>query len=221
MVIKRVGMNKRGQFFILSAVIIASILVSLVSVRNSVTTGDAPKRFYYYSQQLDKESGAIVDYALYNDPTRAEGDIGKELTSFLEKAIAKTIESQPDMEIFSCVTEVGRRDYLICKNQGRENISVKSDVMDYFIILYGSNSDYVKNWVCPSINPFTGICTISAPITETPINIRGANYLNVSLENNVFYTVPVRDINIQREQFYFLFKIKGTSGNYVSGNIAS
>ena len=102
--------NKRAQFFILSAVIIASIVVSMTTVKNYVSTGDVPKKFYYYSQQLENEAGAVVDYALYNSQDSTK------LKEFLDLSIDRTLQSDPNMEIFACYTDPADKNQLFCQS---------------------------------------------------------------------------------------------------------
>ncbi len=60
-------MNKRGQFFILAAVIISAVVMSLAVVYNSVYSQPEPTRFYDLSEELKGESARVVDYGVYHD----------------------------------------------------------------------------------------------------------------------------------------------------------
>ncbi len=65
-------MDKRGQFFLLAAVIISAVIISLGTSTNKVTTNDEPDSFYDFSYEVKREVGAFLDYEVYsgfNDET--------------------------------------------------------------------------------------------------------------------------------------------------------
>ncbi len=110
--------NKKGQFFILAAVIIAVAVVGLAVVYNTVNVGDSPKKFYSYSNQLWEESGAVVDYSLYT------GD--KRVDDFVEASVNAVIDTYPEFDVFACYTDENNSAYLICDNYGGYNITVET-----------------------------------------------------------------------------------------------
>lgn len=210
-------LNKRAQFFILSAVIMASIIVSLATVKNYVSTGDAPKKFYYYSQQLEDETGAVVDYALYSDPSGSNtGNARTNLNNFLQQSIDKTMAGYPSMEIFACYSNLTDPTWLVCQNNGTATINVSTSLAGSLKVLYGSKSDIVKSWVCTSFDR-SGNCRVLNPyITRSSFSIAGENNLFVKLNSGQTYTIPIQNSGVQRGQFYFLLKMNTSSGDYVA-----
>ena len=202
-------MNKRAQFFILSAVIIASIIVSLASVKNFATTGDAPKKFYYYSQQLEDEAGAVVDYALYNDPSGTDTNVKNNLNNFLQQSIEKTLEGDPGMEIFACYTNSSNSTALICQNNGTSIVTINVSLLSQDKIrLSGSKNA-------------TPICTTLGWVTSClnstgSLSISGKNTMTISLEGGQVYTICLSSPSVQRGQFYFLLKMNTSAGDYVA-----
>ena len=214
----RVICGKRGQFFILSAVIIAAIIVSITSLHNTVTTGDAPKRFYYYSQQLSDETGSVVNYALYSDPTGGNTAVKQNLNDFLQQGITKTLQAYPDMEIFACYSNATNSTTLICQNNGTKTmvINTTNRISDTYY-LNGSKNPAVINFVCPGINPITRRCVISAPITTINVQIDGKSFLTIRPSDSIMaYNIPLGNSSIQRGQFYFIATLNTTGGEYVS-----
>lgn len=210
------SLNKRGQFFILSAVIIASIIVSLASVKNYVSTGDAPKKFYYYSQQLEDETGAVVDYALYNSDSNQN-----EINLFLQQSVTKTMDAYPEMEIFSCYSDPDNdpsTTYLICQNNGTRTIEVSTVGMPIPLVFYGT--DYVKNWECSKLNR-DGTCSVYAPKSVDSFAVDGIKYINVTPQGSTTYTVCLQSSSIQKNQFYFLLKMNTSSGDYAKDSSSS
>jgi len=110
------GMNKRAQFFILSAVIIAAIIVSMASVKNYVITGNTPKDFYEKSQRLESEAGIVVDYDLYNSE--------KNLSDFLNKEISFLNKEGLGEELFVCYAHKDNSHVLVCQNNGSSQVNV-------------------------------------------------------------------------------------------------
>lgn len=59
-------MEKRGQFYLIAAIIIVMIIISLASVTNYVSTKEKPVKFYDLSSELSDESVRVVEYGIYN-----------------------------------------------------------------------------------------------------------------------------------------------------------
>ena len=203
-------LSKRGQFFILSAVIIASIIVSLASVQNFVSTGDAPKKFYYYSQQLEDETGAVVDYALYNDPSGSSTSVKSNLNNFLQQSIGKTMDAYPSMEVFSCYSAADSTK-LICQNNGTKTIKVNTTDADSLRTLYGSRDQEVI-----SLNSCMGNKCPTKLITSDSLSIADKDKIFVTLDDGQVYTIPIQNSGVQRGQFYFLLKMNTPSGDYLA-----
>jgi hypothetical protein len=198
------SMNKKGQFFILSAVIIASIIVGLATTKNYVSTGDAPKKFYYYSQQLEDETGAVVDYALYNDPNGDDPSIKQNLDSFLQLSIDRALQSDPNMEIFACYSNATTPGYLICQNNGTTSMVINTSLDDSITVagskspvkLYGDFGDEI--------------------LSSASIFIANKNLITVTSVGGRAFNIPIQSSSVQRSQFYFMLKMNTSSGDYIS-----
>jgi hypothetical protein len=211
------NLNKRGQFFILSAVIIAAIIVSITSVQNYIGTADAPKKFYYYSQQLEDETGAVVDYALYSDPTGGNMEVKSNLNNFLQQGITKTLQAYPDMELFACYsnTTTAGSDWLTCQNNGTKMIYVNVS-MEPPTPIYGSKNPYV----CPS-GMSQYLCNLAKSQRQSisSFTIAGKNILTIRPDGSLSaYNIPLGNSSVQRGQFYFIARLNTTGGEYVSAS---
>jgi hypothetical protein len=60
-------MRKRGQFFLLAAVIISSVVLTLSAGVNRVTVNEEPDNFYDFSYEVKREVGSVLDYSIYSD----------------------------------------------------------------------------------------------------------------------------------------------------------
>jgi len=198
--------NKRAQFFILSAVIIAAIIVSITSVHNYVGSADAPKKFYYYSQQLEDETGAVVDYALYSDPTGGNVGTRDNLNRFLQLGIAKMMEAYPDMELFACYSNPTDPNNLICQNNGTRSIRVNvSTVAGGSVSLAGKKELICNLFSCSNVSVGTLFIKDKTLVTVTPNGSKS-------------YNIPLGNSSIQRGQFYFIARLNTTGGEYVSSS---
>lgn len=65
-------MNKRGQFFLLAAVIIVSILFGLSAIYTSVETPSQDPSVYYLTKEIKYESGAVIDSGIFNALTEQQ-----------------------------------------------------------------------------------------------------------------------------------------------------
>lgn len=72
--------NKRGQFYIVAAVIIVVILSGLASVATYTIIKSQPKTLYDLSSDLKKESYNLIDYGVYNGK-----DAGNLLNNFMDE----------------------------------------------------------------------------------------------------------------------------------------
>jgi hypothetical protein len=75
-------MNKRGQFFLVAAIIIIGFIVSIATATNTIKVGPDNEAFYDLSKEVGFETKRVLDYGVYT-PTE-EGTF--ELTrDFLEQ----------------------------------------------------------------------------------------------------------------------------------------
>lgn len=58
-------MQKRGQFFLIAAVIIVSAVISITSVMNSARVQPKPEEFYSISDEIKFETYRVMDYGVY------------------------------------------------------------------------------------------------------------------------------------------------------------
>ena len=63
--------NKRGQFYLLAAIIIITVIVGLASVSNYVKKGDTVK-LYDVREELNIESGEVLEYGQFSGKTLEE-----------------------------------------------------------------------------------------------------------------------------------------------------
>ena len=59
-------MKKKGQFYLIAAIIIIIVIVSLSGVTNYIEKRKEPVKFYDLSKELSEEGARVVDYGIYN-----------------------------------------------------------------------------------------------------------------------------------------------------------
>ncbi|MEK6909159.1 MAG: hypothetical protein AABX23_03850 [Nanoarchaeota archaeon] len=57
-------MNKRGQVFLMAALIIVGIVISLVRISNQSTTRDKPEAFFDLGDEINFETKRVLDYGV-------------------------------------------------------------------------------------------------------------------------------------------------------------
>lgn len=58
-------MEKRGQFFLIAAIIIITITLSITSLVNTVSVRDPNENFFDRSNEIRTESKKVIDYGVY------------------------------------------------------------------------------------------------------------------------------------------------------------
>lgn len=76
-------MQKRGQFFLIAALITVGILFSLTSTMNEARTSAQNEAFYDLSSEIKSEGSQVINYGVYN-----RQDSSGLLASFLEEYAA-------------------------------------------------------------------------------------------------------------------------------------
>ncbi len=59
--------SDKGQFYIIVAVIIISVIAGFAVVQNYAKTGGQEKRIYDLGEELNFETGKVYDYGVYNE----------------------------------------------------------------------------------------------------------------------------------------------------------
>tara|TARA_Y100000310_G_scaffold168628_1_gene168675 strand:- start:91 stop:621 length:531 start_codon:yes stop_codon:yes gene_type:complete len=61
-------MNKRGQVFLMAAILIAGIVVGLSAIDTKTETGSSNEAFYDLSEEVGFETKRVLDYGVFNPP---------------------------------------------------------------------------------------------------------------------------------------------------------
>ncbi len=110
--------QKRGQFFILAAVIISSIVLSLGVISNYALTSNNPTDFEKFSHGIKKETGEVVDYSIYSGFSNDE-----DLKNFIDLLSTYVSDKEPDS---SFIFIYGNRKSITLENHGTESASISA-----------------------------------------------------------------------------------------------
>ena len=127
--------NKKGQFFILAAVIISAVVIGISATKNYVSSTREPQRFYDLSEELKEESSFVIDYGVLND---------EEVLDLVEKfttGVALNLRDQyPDLGF---VFVYGNQDEFVIENYGEEKSAFK--IGDEDGVVRGANEEIESN----------------------------------------------------------------------------
>lgn len=73
-------MEKKGQFYLIAAIIIVMVIISLATITNYAVKKRKPVKFYDLSFELSEESARVIDYGIYN-----EKDIPRVIENFTDE----------------------------------------------------------------------------------------------------------------------------------------
>ena len=63
-------MDRRGQFYLIAAVIIIAAIITTVTVSNYIITQPKQTRLYDLGEELKTEGASVINYGLYNEQDR-------------------------------------------------------------------------------------------------------------------------------------------------------
>ena len=104
--------QKRAQFFLLAAVIISAVIISLGFVANKATVNREPGNFADFSYEVKRETGAVIDYEIYKI---TEG----ELDEFVDLYAVDIRDRDPDSNF---IFIYGNGTEMVIKNYGSESV---------------------------------------------------------------------------------------------------
>jgi hypothetical protein len=169
-------MNKRGQFFIFSAVIIVSIIFSMATISNYAKVRNEPKNFYDYNYDLRKESNEVLDYGVYSG-FREDTNI-----SNFVRLVAEDIRDKDASANF--LFAYGNNSTLSIENYGSDVASVSNGI-DNFLISGGSLKIKSVVSIAGSSSEVYGSYRYLGGTGSKAI-IYNANVLNITILNNTF-----------------------------------
>jgi len=80
--------SKQAQFYLIAALIIATVIIGLATITNYIKTKKEPVKFYDLSSELSEEGSRVIDYGIYNEediPARIENFTDEYFIKYAEK----------------------------------------------------------------------------------------------------------------------------------------
>jgi hypothetical protein len=194
-------MEKRAQFFLLAAVIISAVIISLGFVANEATTNREPGSFYDFSYEVQRETGAVIDYEIY---TISEGD----LEEFVDLLADDIRDRDPDSNF---IFIYGNNSGMTLKNYGSDSVDVGSNEVP------GSGSTAISSIClsggsCLSVNSETGdFDPETGEATWTEDDLLGKDEITVTI-GDYDYPFPTSPY----KQVIFIIQKETEDENFVS-----
>jgi len=86
-------MGKRGQIFLLAAVIISVVVLSLGATTNRAIINSEPDDFYNFGYEVKRESSAVLDYEIYTGEVLEDEGMGEFADSLIRNIKGKESKS--------------------------------------------------------------------------------------------------------------------------------
>lgn len=173
--------GKRAQFYILAAVIIIAIIVSMASIINYVAVKEKPKKFYDLSSNLNLEGSKLITYGLYNK--RADIDnIIQNLTVIFSDYIAQSSEETNLVIISGDIHNITVR---IINSTSTGDIKVTLGSSTSLVYRGTTNDIIVYSSRDLSEDPYISI-TLSNGVTQNYNLTAGENFIFVLTKNEGF-----------------------------------
>jgi hypothetical protein len=182
--------SKRGQFFILAAVILVSILASIFLYTNEVFLQESSGSIESLKKEISGETANVIDYGLYSGEDRLEEFIGNMSENLL-------VRSNPEMIFF-----YGNSTELKILNIGEEDIQININNIQ-------NRCPGIKNDITPQLG--LGDMELGIQLSLEDLNNRDLicnlslgssnNHLNFTI-NETEYSLPLNT----NKNFYFIIK---------------
>ena len=82
--------QKKGQFFLIAALVIVVIILGLASIQVSTKVSKENVRIYDLTNEIDLEGKSVVDHGVFADKTPAE------VEDYMEELLTYYVETNPD-----------------------------------------------------------------------------------------------------------------------------
>jgi len=188
--------NKKAQFYLIAAVAIIIVILSLTAVTNYARIKKTPQKFYDLGELLKTESKYVTDNALFNNK-----DVNSNIESYLE-LYSKYLEANTDQD-FNLIIFYGNID--------SGDISGKV----YSRASTGNVNIYLGD------NPFTVQGGDRVDISSAKVNVNnddGKKTVNITINSgglNITQNLPVLEDN----NFLFIMTTNDNFNTYIQNSI--
>lgn len=187
-------MNKRGQFYLIAAVIISSVIISIVSVRNYAVVEKEPKNFFDISSQIKDEAARVIDYGAIGNEDKMR-DFARNVSESLRK-------TDPSVEV---IMVFGNSSGVTVINFGNKTAEVGNiyipgalEDVENNIILNVSDTEFKKQGNAPT--------KLFVDTWETPVPVSGKKEVTVRINEQDYY------FKLYEYQQFFMIIKKGEKG---------
>lgn len=83
-------MNKRGQFYLVAAMIIISIMLGFMAYQSHLRTVPVSQKVYDLGKELDLETAQVLDYGIYSSPSQQQAILNSWANNFSQYSSKKS-----------------------------------------------------------------------------------------------------------------------------------
>ena len=91
--------GRKGQFYIIAAVVIITLIVGLTTIVNKGISSPKPNTFYDLSKNFENEIVKVVDYGIYNKYSDPSASIEEKLEDFYLNYSEYALSIDPEISI--------------------------------------------------------------------------------------------------------------------------
>ena len=165
-------MGKRGQFYIIAAVVIIAIILGLATVANKAIVQPKHAEFFDLSEDYEAETSKVIDYGVYNKYSPAV-NIDEKVRNISETFANSAFAKDPNVHL---VFIYGNRDHW-----NKTDIPPIVSSISYSL---GSEEQIVTNIISQKIN------TTAGSGGEANVTIAGSNYqFNLTKDENFYFII--------------------------------
>jgi hypothetical protein len=180
--------GKRAQFYLIAAVIISSVIIALVTLRNYAVVEKEPQNFYDVSSQIKDEAAKVIDYGVLSSSDKMD-DFARNISENLRK-------TDPNIE---SIMIFGNKDSVTVLNFGNTTAQVGETLIpgavedvESYIILNVSEQGFQKKQEGMGNKLFTNSWAQTVPITgqeNVIIHLNGQDYVFKLYEYQQFFMI--------------------------------
>jgi len=119
-------MNRKGQFYLIAALVVISLVAGAVAVYNSATAPDRETFFYSLQEEASYEAGQVINHGLYNSLS------AEDINDNIEKLAKYYYSTNPDTDILTIGGNANNLTFKLYKNVAEGNLGIKYGDVEIF-----------------------------------------------------------------------------------------
>jgi len=119
-------MNRKGQFYLIAALVVISLVAGAAAVYNSATAPNRETFFYSLQEEASYEAGQVINHGLYNSLS------AEDISNNIEELANYYSSSNPDVDILTIGGNTNTLTFKLYKNVAEGNLGIKYGDVEIF-----------------------------------------------------------------------------------------